>query len=99
MPQLDKALVPLAARAIEAETEVSFGQGSDYQGDLSLSWEAGVFHAVLSIYSDPHTRYGSWYDAPETTWREQVDTFESPKIKDVSDWIKAEWGFDLAGAV
>jgi hypothetical protein len=67
--------------------------------DLSLSWEAGVFHAYLTVYSDPRTSYGSWYDAPETIWREQVGTFESAKIKAVSDWLKSEWGFDLAGAV
>jgi hypothetical protein len=97
--RLSEALVALAARAVEAEIEINFGQGSDYQAELFLSWETGVFHACLTIYSDPHTSYGSWYDAPETTWREQVDTFEAAKIKAVSDWLKSEWGFDLAGAV
>jgi hypothetical protein len=93
--RLSEALVALAARAVEAETEVSFGQGSDYQGELLLSWENGWFHACLTVYSEPHTSYGSWYDAPETTWREQVDTFEAAKIKDVAAWLKSEWGFNL----
>lgn len=93
--KLPQPLITLAARVIDGEIEINFGQGSDYQGELSLSWENGWFHACLTVFSEPHTRYGSWYDAPETTWREQVDTFEAVKIKAVADWIKSEWGFDL----
>jgi hypothetical protein len=92
---LNPTLITLAARAVEAEIEINFGQGSDYQAELFLSWETGVFHARLTVYSAPITIYGSWYDAPETTWHEQVDTFEAAKIKAVADWLKMDWGFGL----
>jgi hypothetical protein len=92
---ISPALVTLAARVIEGEVHLDLSPGSDYQGDLVLTWDGSGFHAVLDIYSDPHTSYGSYYDPPETTWREQQDQFEAVKIKAVAEWIKAEWGFDL----
>jgi hypothetical protein len=96
--RLSESLIAMAAKVIQSDTqiEIDLVPGSDYQGDLSLSWDGNRFHANLVVYSDPHTTYGGgYYDPPETTWREQEDTFEAVKIRDVAEWLKTEWGFDL----
>jgi hypothetical protein len=94
--QLNPTLTALAAKAVEGETQIELAPGSDYQGDLVLSWDGKRFHADLIVYSEPRVSYGGYYDPPETQWREQEDTFEAIKIKDVANWLAEEWGFDLA---
>jgi hypothetical protein len=74
---------------------LEFGTGSDYQGELALTWDGRQFFADLVVYSDPHTTYGGWYDPPETQWKEQEDKFDAIKIRDVANWLKTEWNFDL----
>jgi len=98
MAAIDNGLIQLAQEIVYLEgksKQLDFGQGSDYQAELNLSWNGKTFEAYLIAYSNPHTSYGGYYDPPETTWQEEEDEFEAVKIKDVSDWLKRDWDFDL----
>lgn len=74
---------------------IDFGEGTDYRGELHLSWNGKKFEAYLVVFSDPCNSYGGYFDPPETTWREEEDTFEAIKISDVANWLKKDWGFEL----
>lgn len=96
MHKLDDNLINLAYDVVNGEDKkIVFGHGSDYQGELYLSWNKSTFEACLTVLSDPYISYGGYYDQPETIWREEEDDFEAVKIIDVADWLKRHWGFDL----
>lgn len=97
MEKLDPGLVNIAYEVVNLNGEeklFGFGEHTDRQGDLSLYWFEGKFHATLVIFSDPHTSYGGYYDPPETTWREEVEEFESVKIRDIANFVKENY-FEL----
>lgn len=97
--RVDDNLISLAYDVVALKGKdhrIGLCEGSDYQGELHLAWNGHTFEAYLTVFSDPHTSYGGYYDPPETTWREEEDDFEAVKIRDVSDWLKQGWGFDLA---
>jgi len=101
MQKIDNSLVSLGydVMALKGKNhQIDFGEGTDYQGELHLSWNGSKFEALLVIYSDPVTS-GIYspvaIDPPETIWREEEDEFEAAKIRDVADWLKRDWGFDL----
>lgn len=102
MQKIDDSLVSLAYDVVSLEGkdhQIDFGEGSDYQGELHISWNGTKFEALLVVYSDPVTS-GIYspvaIDPPETHWREEEDEFEAVKIRDVADWLKRDWGFELA---
>ena len=98
MPKIDDDLVNLARDVVELagnDKRIELGEGTDYQGQLDISWNGSTFEAYLTVYSEPHTSYGGYYDQPEIHWREQEDEFEAVKIRDVADWLKRDWGFGL----
>ena len=78
-----------------SDKEINFKAGSDYQGDLCLSWDGDKFQANLVIYSDPSTSFGSYFEPPETDWDMEEVNFEAVKIQDVADWLKNDWRFLL----
>ena len=98
MLKLSDSLISLAYDVValkEKDKQVDFGEGTDYQGELHLSWNGGIFEAYLTVFSDPRTSYGGYFDPPETTWREETDFFQAVKIRAVADWLKRDWGFEL----
>lgn len=102
MKLLSRELVNLAWECVQLDDkgkQIEFGKHTDYQGDLHLFWEANKFQAYLVVYSDPHTTGGFFYDPPETHWREEEDEFEAVKIRDVADWLKRDWGFELSPTI
>lgn len=101
MQKIDDSLVSLAYDVVALkgkDHQIDFGEGSDYQGELHLSWNSTKFEAFLIVYSDPFTS-GIYspvaIDPPETIWREEEDEFEAVKIRDVAGWLKRDWGFEL----
>jgi hypothetical protein len=79
------------------DKQIDFGKGTDYQGELHISWNDNKFFAFLIVYTEPYTSgLGSYFYPPETIWREQETEFSSVKIRDVADWLERDWKFILA---
>lgn len=92
MEKLNHELVNIAWEVVHlkgGEKLIEFGKHTDWQGDLSLYWYEGKFHATLVIFSDPVTTgLGDYYQPPETVWREEVEEFESVKIRDIAKFVE-----------
>lgn len=95
MKRLDGHLVDLAYELVHGNNKtIDFDDDDDYRGELTLWWEFGKFHAYLVILSDPVYTPGTYYQPPETEWREEEEEFEAVKIQAVADWLKG-YGFEL----
>lgn len=77
------------------DKQIYFGDGTDYQCDLHICWSDNKFMVWITVYSEPYTTGGFFYDPPETEWREQTDEFAAIKISDIADWLERDWGFNI----
>lgn len=72
-----------------------FGEGTDLQHEVCISWENGKFDVEVTRFSNPVYYPGGLYDPPETRWAEEGDTFEEVKIVEVYKRLKQDWGIKL----
>lgn len=96
MEKLDENLVSLAYDIVsEGSKEMSFGQGSDYQADLSIEWYEGRFHAELTTSLYSHTIPPTHLQPREIVFKDTDYSYSSRKIKDIHFLIKRVHGFDI----
>lgn len=100
MPWKRSQYNPLSVPLIELALDLVQGQGREVilktdQGgwfdhaELRLYWHAGHFECNLTTYEEGRTLTGpTWYDPPETEWRETSHQASFRKIGQVDKWAR-----------
>jgi hypothetical protein len=88
--QLDNRLIELAFEIVHyGELTLKTDKGIFDFAELNIYWHAGEFVCRLTTYEEGQTTYGpTWYDPPETEWREATYEDSFRKIKQVDEWAK-----------
>ena len=95
MKKLNDDAINLAYEIVHSKSdkEIVFGDGSDRQGFLYISWLNG-FDAHLTIYSEPQTTPATRYYSAETSWSQEDYTLTAVKFSAVTKWLD-DFGFQL----
>lgn len=96
---LSVTLIELALDLVQGrEITLKTDSGWFDHAELRLYWHAGQFECSLTIYEEGRTLTGpTWYDPPETEWRETSHQASFRKIGQVDRWAK-QLGFEIESA-
>jgi hypothetical protein len=87
---LGLTLIELALDLVQGkEITLKTNRGWFDHAELHLYWRTGTFECNLTIYEEGQTLTGpTWYDPPETEWRETTHEASFRKIRQVDEWAK-----------